>query len=105
MKNTNGLAIKRWINKQIGGTSVTIVLVGEKTCRNRWFQYEINVSKSRGNGLLLGIDISKIKDLKGNISERCGQIPHGYDFYLWNKDNGYKNMGDWIEKAAQQAGK
>jgi len=48
----------------------------------------------------LGIDISKIKDLQKNTSERCGQIPKGYDFYLWFKGDGYNNMGDWIEKAA-----
>ena len=51
------------------------------------------------------IDISKIKDLQGNESQRCGEIPKGYSFYLWNKDVGYKNMDDWIEAAARQAGR
>lgn len=54
---------------------------------------------------MLGIDIRKIKDLQGNTSDRCGEIPKGYEFYLWNKDDGYKNMGDWIEKAAKAAGR
>ena len=53
----------------------------------------------------MGIDISKIKDLQGKATERCGQIPNGYKFYFWNKDNGYKNMGDWIETAANDAGR
>ena len=97
-------AIKRWIDGQLEGTSVTAVLVGSKTCNSRWVKYEIQKSIARGNGLL-GIDISKIKDLDGNTSERCGQIPEGYKFYLWNKDDGYHNMGDWIEKAAADAGK
>lgn len=97
-------AIKRWIDGQLEGTSVTAVLVGSKTCNSRWVKYEINKSIERGNGLL-GIDISKIKDLQGNTSERCGQIPEGYKFYLWNNDDGYHNMGDWIEKAAADAGK
>ena len=97
-------AIKRWIDGQLDGTSVTAVLVGSKTCNSRWVKYEINKSIERGNGLL-GIDISKIKDLQGNTSERCGQIPEGYKFYLWNKDDGYNNLGDWIEKAAADAGK
>ena len=61
-------------------------------------------SKARGNGLL-GIDISKIKDLNGTTTERCGQIPAGYDFYLWNNDDGYHNMGSWIEKAAKAVGR
>ncbi len=99
-------AIEEWIDGQLKGTSVTVVLVGEKTCASKWVKYEIERSKSDdvGNGLL-GIDISKIKDMDGNTSKRCGQIPKGYIFYYWNKDEGYKNMGDWIEKAADHAGR
>ena len=97
-------AIKRWIDNQLNGTSVTVVLVGAKTCNSRWVKYEIEKSEEVGNGLL-GIDISKIKDLSGNTSERCGKIPKGYSFYLWNNDDGYTNMGDWIEEAAKAAGR
>lgn len=104
LKRQGDAAIKNWINKQLEGTSVTVVLVGEKTCGSRWVKYEIEKSIEKGKGLL-GIDISKIKDLQGNISERCGEIPKGYDFYLWYKDNGYNKMGDWIEKAAKEAGR
>lgn len=104
VKKKGDQAIKNWIDKQLEGTSVTVVLVGEKTCSSKWVKYEIEQSIKRGNGLL-GIDISKIPDFQKNTSERCGQIPNGYDFYLWNKDNGYKNMGGWIEEAAKDAGK
>jgi hypothetical protein len=104
VKRQGDEAIKKWINGQLVGTSVTAVLVGAKTCGSRWVKYEIEQSKARGNGLL-GIDVSKIKDLKGTTSERCGEIPKGYPFYLWNKDDGYHNMGSWIEKAAKAAGK
>ena len=104
VKKKGDQAIKNWINKQLEGTTVTVVLVGEKTCRSRWVKYEIEKSIERGNGLI-GIDISKIKDLQGNTSERCGEIPKGYKFYLWNNDDGYNNMGYWIEKAAKDAGK
>jgi len=97
-------AIKNWIDKQLDGTSVTVVLVGAKTCDSRWVKYEIEKSIEIGNGLL-GIDVSKIKDLQRNTSERCGKIPKGYDFYLWNSDDGYHKMGDWIEKVAKDAGR
>lgn len=103
VKRSGDQAIKNWIDNQLKGTSVTVVLVGEKTCQSRWVQYEIQKSKEMGNGLL-GIDISKIENLQGNISERCGQIPQGYPFYLWFKENGYENMGNWIEEAAKAAG-
>ena len=104
IKRRGDTAIKNWIDDQLNGTSVTVVLVGAKTCSSRWVQYEIDQSVARGNGII-GIDISKIKDLKGNTSERCGQIPKGYPFYLWNRDDGYNNLGTWIEEAAIAAGK
>lgn len=104
VKRKGDRAIQNWIDKQLERTSVTVVLVGAKTCGSRWVKYEIQKSIERGNGLL-GIDISKIADLQGNISDRCGQIPEGYDFYLWDKNDGYKNMGEWIEAAAKKVGR
>lgn len=104
VKRQGDTAIKNWIDNQLEGTSVTVVLVGTETCASRWVKYEIERSIEIGNGLL-GIDVSKIKDMQGNMSERCGEIPKGYSFYLWNNDDGYKNMGEWIEKAARDAGR
>ena len=104
IKRKGDTAIKNWIDNQLKGTSVTVVLVGAETCKSRWVKYEIKKSIEIGNGLL-GIDVSKIKDLQGNTSYRCGKIPENYNFYLWNNDNGYNNMGDWIEKAAKDAGR
>lgn len=97
-------AVKKWIDGQLQNTSVTAVLVGAKTCSSKWVQYEIDQSIARGNGLL-GIDVSKIKDFSGNTTERCGKIPSGYKFYLWNNDEGHKNLGSWIEAAAKAAGR
>ena len=104
LKKQGDTAIENWIDRQLEGTSVTVVLVGVRTCSSRWVKYEIEESIKRGKGLL-GIDVSKIKDLHGDTSERCGRIPKGYSFYLWNKDDGFKNMSDWIESAAKEAGK
>jgi len=104
IKKQGDKAIQNWIDGQLKGTSVTVVLVGAETCNSRWVKYEIAKSKEIGNGLL-GIDISKIKDLQQNTTDRCGQIPTGYPFYLWFKEDGYKNMGDWIDKAAKAAGR
>ena len=41
LKRQGDPAIKNWIDKQLNGTSVTVVLVGEKTCDSRWVKYEI----------------------------------------------------------------
>ena len=104
IKRQGDKAIQAWIDNQLKGTSVTVVLVGSRTCSSRWVKYEIARSKVIGNGLL-GIDISKIKDLDGTTTELCGMIPNRYPFYLWNNQNGYKNMGEWIENAAAAAGR
>jgi len=104
VKRQGDPAIKKWIDNQLKGTSVTVVLVGKQTCASRWVKYEIAKSIEIGNGLL-GIDVSKIKDFEGNTTDRCGQIPKGYSFYMWNNDDGYNNMGDWIEQAATDAGR
>lgn len=104
IKRQGDAAIKRWIDNQLDGTSVTVVLVGQDTCNSRWVKYEIQKSIEIGNGLI-GIDISKIKDLKGSTAERCGQLPKGYPFYLWFKEDGYNNLSKWVEKAAQAAGR
>lgn len=104
VKKGGDAAIKRWIRDQLNGTSVTVVLVGSHTCSSEYVEYEIEQSEKKGNGLL-GIDISKIPDFHGKTSRRCDKIPQGYPFYLWNKDDGYNNMGDWIEEAAVAAGR
>jgi hypothetical protein len=97
-------AVRVWIDGQLTGTTVTAVLVGANTCASKWVKYEIQASEKRGNGLL-GIDISKIEDAYGKTSDRCGKLPAGYPFYLWFKDEGYKNLGTWVETAAKSAGK
>jgi hypothetical protein len=104
LKKRGDKAIQTWIDGQLAGTSVTVVLVGDRTCGSRWVKYEIDRSVYLGQGLL-GIDVSKIKDFAGNTTDRCGDIPTGYKFYLWNRDDGYNHMGDWIEAAAKAAGR
>src|SRR4051794_28373371 len=99
LKNQGDDVVKKWINDQLDRTTVTVVLVGLHTCSSKWVKYEIDQSKKRGNGML-GIDVSKIKDFAGNTTDRCGEIPEGYKFYLWFKNDGYKNLGTWIEAAA-----
>ncbi len=100
VKKYSEASIKKWIDDELKGTSVTVVLVGQKTCSSKWVRYEIDQSKKLGKGLL-GIDISEIADFSGRKTKMCGQIPVGYHFYSWVRDEGYNNMGKWIEKAAR----
>ena len=97
-------AIAAWIDGQLLLTTVTVVLFGQFTCSSEWVKYEIEQSGARGNGLL-GIDISQIKNLKGQTTSCCGQIGGGYPHYGWYTDDGYNNLSAWIENAAKAAGK
>jgi len=112
-------AIKRWIDKQIEGTSVTVVLIGAETNGRKYVIYELERSHKKGNGML-GIYIHNMKDSNGN-TDKEGKNTFGkvfpnekgedkyfwelYPTYNWIRDDGYKNMGNWIESAAKKAGK
>lgn len=75
-KRTNPTALKRMINSEIDGTSVTVVLIGSETYARRWVQYEIFRSIAKGNKLV-GININSIRDKY----ERTKQVgPNPFDF-------------------------
>lgn len=99
--------VKRWINEQLEGTSVTVVLIGAETSERYYVQYEINQSWSKGNGLI-GIYIHNLKDQNGNIDYK-GLDPFiklgykGIRTYDWVNDDGYNNISEWIELAYQRA--
>lgn len=95
-------AIKTWIDDQLNGTSVTVVLIGANTNKSEWVKYEIEQSIARGNGLLT-IDISKIADMQGNTTDCCSLRVAGYKHYLWNNEKGRDNLGAWVEAAAKAA--
>ena len=103
LKKSGDAAIKRWINDQLHGTSVTVVLIGAKTSERRWVKHEIEESVTKGNKLL-GIRIHNMKDQYGSTDSR-GDIPLGdkykYTVYDWVYSNGRDNIGDWIENATK----
>lgn len=112
-------AIKKWINNQLDGTSVTVVLIGAETSQRDYVKYELQKSYEKGNGIL-GIYVHQCKDLAGKTDSKgsnhfgsIGKDANGKDVYFsdsypcydWVVDNGYENLGSWIEKAAKQAGR
>lgn len=105
IKKKGDQAVKDWIEDQLKGTSVTVVLIGKETANRKWVKYEIKRSIELGKGLI-GIDISKIKDQNEDTdSAGVNPLPKEYPKYLWNNQNGRENLGDWIEKAATDAGR
>ena len=61
VKRTNDDAIRRWIQRQMQGCSVTCVLIGAATHKSKWVHFEIDESIDRGMGLV-GVYIHKLKD-------------------------------------------
>lgn len=112
-------ALKRLIDEGLKNTSVTVVLIGRETAYRKWVLYEIEQSRYKGNGLL-GIYIHGIKDQHGEtdfkgpnpfkklyIEKRWYKkyLSELYPTYYWKLSVGYYYLGQWIEEAAQRAGK
>jgi hypothetical protein len=118
VKKEGDTAIKNWIDNQLVGTSVTVVLIGSETSTRDYIKYELKKSYSKGNGML-GIYIHKIKDVNGTSSKGSNQFGEigkdssgnavyfsvNYPTYDWVDDDGYNNLGTWIEAAAKKVGK
>lgn len=112
-------AIKEMIDDALKGTTVSVVLIGKETSGRDWVRYEVQASHEKGNGLL-GIFIHNIQDNEKKTDSPgdtdfgpIGEDDNGdpvcfsdlYPTYDWVEDDGYTNLGDWIEAAAQAAGK
>ena len=116
VKRGGDAAIKRWINGQMRGKSVVILLIGSKTTGRKWINYEIEKAWNDGKGLL-GVYIHKLKDKDGYQSTKGRNPFHDFtlngtnlssivrtynpqfqsSIYVYNyiKDN----LSDWIETA------
>lgn len=111
--------IEEWIEEQLKGTSVTIILFGAETYDRKWVRHEIKRSYELKKGIL-AIDIHRIKDPQKGVDvqgknpldywfiERDGRKVYFsamYETYDWVNDDGYNNLSSWIEKTAKAAGR
>ena len=111
--------IEKWIEEQLNGTSVTVVLFGAETYDREWVRHEIKRSYELGKGIL-AIDIHNVKDpqlgadVQGKnpldyweVEQNGKKVPFSklYKSYDWVNDDGYNNFSTWIEAAAKAAGR
>jgi hypothetical protein len=110
IKRAGSAAIKSWIDRQMSGTSVTVVLIGPDTLSRPWVQYEVDQSLRLRKGIL-GVT------LEGMV--QSNRLPDNWDrystygpfvgnssaapVYSWISNNGRQNMAAWIEAAARSA--
>lgn len=101
-KKKGDAAIKRLIDKGLKGTTVTAVLIGNRTAARKYVNYEIEQSLEQGNALL-GIRIHGLANHDGKVDEP-GEIPDALmraraPIYDWDRDQ----FGAWIQKAYRRA--
>ena len=128
VKRKGDAAVKKWIDKQMHGTSVTVVLVGTETHQRIYVQYEIEQTLKHKKGLL-AIHINGLKNQKGK-TKRIGTNPlarykpsdYGYNsgwfsdkfdcydpseyeflFYESPHEVIRDNISDWVEEAFSES--
>jgi hypothetical protein len=70
-------AIASWIDDQLEGTSVTVVLIGDETATREWVHYEIAKSVQRNNGLV-GIYLNRMRAPRHTGTAPRGDNPFKY---------------------------
>jgi hypothetical protein len=96
----NDAYIRQKVREQLNGTSVTVVLVGTKTCESDWVCWEVATSVERGNGVLAiclddGTGVVPGSPL-GTALRECGA-----EVMPWEPNH----FGEAIERAAVAAGR
>lgn len=114
--------IKKWIDGQLSGKSVAIVLIGAGTAGRKWINYEIKKAWGDGKGVL-GTYIHNLKNRDGEQSSKgnnpfdaftidgksLASIVKAYDppystsTYVY--DHIKDNLADWVEKPIEIRGK
>ncbi|WP_069997902.1 TIR domain-containing protein [Cellulosilyticum sp. I15G10I2] len=116
IKRQGQKVVENWIDGQLNGTSVTVVLIGADTLNRPFVQYEICKSLERNNGIV-GVHINRVRDMrtqigssKGNVHTIIGYYKDGKPAYFddicdgvydYTAQNGYANLGSWIELSAR----
>ena len=104
-KKKGDKVIKGMIDDGLKNTSVTVVFVTYGTANRKYINYEIDQSLERGNGLV-AVQIHHLKDQNGDTGSP-GAIPsqieaNGFKAYKYTTS---AKLAEWIEEAAELAGK
>lgn len=73
IKKSSDKAIENWIEQQLKGCSVTVVLIGSETASREWVLHEIKRSYELGKGII-GVYIHNLKVAKHLIKEKIHLI-------------------------------
>jgi imidazolonepropionase-like amidohydrolase len=96
LKEKDDAVIRAAIDAAVVGTTVTVACVGDRTAARRWVDYELRVSRDRGNGLLGVYLPGQAGHPKPKVLEDVGA-----PLYRWD----HARFADWVEAAAARAGR
>ena len=94
-------AVRALIDAALRVTTVTVVCIGSTTAENRYVDYQIEQSISRGNGIV-GVRIHALADAQGRTDVE-GIVP-ALLIENWYEVHTYSNqtaLAGWIEEAAR----
>lgn len=118
IERTGSRAIQNWIDSNMTGTSVIVLCFGLETHTRPWVKYELEKAHSEGRGIV-AIDLSGMKTMQ-NESDSSGINPltkatdgsgteliyyTKYKTYHWQREDGRNNIDEWVELAANLAGR
>lgn len=112
VKRQGDQAIRSWIDRQMDGASVTVVLIGPETLGRKWVRYEVDRSLRNGKGLI-GVTMEGIVQ-SNRIADHWDRYTTYGPFsgplrtapiYSWVRDSGRVNLGRWVEDAARKVGR
>ena len=93
IKKEGKTAIKNWIDEQMKGSSVTVVLIGNQTSEREFVQYEIKKSWSLKKGLI-GI---YIHDLLGSDSKTSQKGKNPFEKFTVTIDGKKRNLSEFCK--------
>ncbi|KAA9327238.1 hypothetical protein F0P96_18570 [Hymenobacter busanensis] len=111
-------AIQNWIDTNMNGCGVVVVLAGYETASRRWVKYELEKAHRDGRGILC-INLAGMRNMQSQV-DPPGTSPLATSFdsvgrslaslgkyrtYSWEGDLGRLNIDKWIEAAAKDAGR
>ncbi len=113
VKKGGDSGIERWINDNMFGRSIVVVLIGEKTFERKWVRHEIKKAWKEGKALL-GIYIHNINCIKNG---KCSKGSNPFDYVTADdgknlssvvpcydpKVDAYNDIKDNLEKWVEEA--
>jgi antiphage defense system Thoeris ThsB-like protein len=94
-------AVRGWIDRELGESEATVLLIGATGFRCNRIAYEFRQSLRKGNPILC-IDISDMPDRHGLTRARSDPMPDLYACHSWKREAGLDKLPQWLDELAKR---